>query len=54
MSMSERGYLTKSMANSGNKLNLKDTVGFKVDKHSSGGIGDKTTFILIPLVACLN
>lgn len=39
------------MAESGIKLNFRKFSGYKVDKHSSGGIGDKTSFILAPLMA---
>ena len=43
--------LTLAMANSGDKLNLNFNA---VDKHSTGGVGDKTTLIITPIVACLD
>lgn len=51
MSDEEIFNLTDIMLNSGDKINLDNINGIKVDKHSTGGIGDKTTLILIPLVA---
>ncbi|MFQ3534426.1 MAG: thymidine phosphorylase [Aggregatilineales bacterium] len=51
MSRRETVDLTMAMARSGDTLNLKDVLPVSVDKHSSGGVGDKTTLIVLPMVA---
>ncbi len=51
MSRRETVDLTLAMAQSGDQLDLHDTVPFTIDKHSSGGVGDKTTLVVQPLVA---
>ena len=53
MSDEETSNLTEIMYNSGDHLDLSDVKGIKIDKHSTGGVGDKTTLILAPIVASL-
>ena len=46
-------YLTMEMANSGDVLDLSKIDGIIVDKHSTGGVGDKVSIILLPLISSL-
>lgn len=54
MNEKETYYMTKVMLESGDIIDLSMIEGIKIDKHSTGGVGDKVTLILAPLLASMN
>ena len=53
MNLEETTALTFAVRDSGERLNFSDIKGLRVDKHSTGGVGDKTSLVVTPIVASL-
>lgn len=53
MNIEERSFLTQAMAKSGRSMDYSEFSTPKVDKHSTGGIGDKTSLIIAPILASI-